>query len=132
MCHLHACQGVRYSGVTELLMTHQQMLAWAKVLNKPLLQSPFHSQDFESLSPITFEGSSHLSVVLAAYQTKSKKGRKITYDNSQANRDFSLPGSNSGVVRAKFEHGRYGMLIFECCVTHTAFQKSVSDVIRQT
>ena len=92
-------------------MSRQQMLAWAKILNKPELTAPYRSEDFKSLSPITFHGPSHLTVVIAAYQLKCKKGRKTSHDNSRANGGFDL-GGDSGLARARFEHGRCGLLLF--------------------
>jgi len=98
--------GVRYSGATDLLMTHEQMVTWAKQLKKPRLQSPYHLSDFESLSPLWFTGLSHLQVMFKSYEPPPKKGRPMSGDRSQANRDFSTPGNDSGLVRARYEHGR--------------------------
>jgi hypothetical protein len=100
---------MRYSGATDLLMTHEQMVTWANSLQKPRLPSPYHFSDFESLSPLQFGGLSHLQVVLTSYQQRYKKGRTKSADHSPANRDFSTPGNDSGLARAQFEHGRCGL-----------------------
>ena len=111
-------------------MTHQQMLAWAKILDKPELVAPYRSEEYESLSPITFHGPDHLTVVIAVYQQKCKKGRKISHDNSRANGGFDL-GGDSGLARARFEHGRFVLLLFFLMrKLIVEIQKSLSDFDR--
>lgn len=107
--HNHTCistnhtPGMVRSGATYLLMTTGQFAALR--LSFPRAR-PRLSTDFESLSPIRFRNADEFSTKLATYKTKSRKGRGVATDNSQANKTFLLTPGDDGVARGAFEHGR--------------------------
>jgi hypothetical protein len=78
----------------------------ARTLKQHPLKRPRMSTDFESLSPITFQGVEDLTKKLSSYKPKYTKRRTTIQDNSPANHSYFLVGEEPNLTRGAFEHGR--------------------------
>lgn len=124
--------GIKKSGTSHLLLTRDQAQGFTRTRGTDSLNirgNPLSAQDFESLSPISFDTVDALNKKMSSL--KPKAGKNHQRDTSQANRIYDFGGIE--IYRGAFEHGRcveFSSFLSVVYLTLDFIQSTLSNIER--